>query len=103
MRKPPFLLLCVSMIPVSLFQPAHAEELSVRQHIAAITPIADEALRRMEFRRGSSFQPSELMDATRSAVFEATASQVTREFCAERHNMNVLACTDRHAHSKPVE
>lgn len=103
MKKPPFLLLCVSMIPVSLVHPAHAEEITVRQHIAAISPIADEALRRMEFRRGSAFQPSELMNATRSDEFEATAAQVKQEFCAEQRNMNVLACSDRHALSMPAK
>ncbi|MBW3512091.1 hypothetical protein [Janthinobacterium sp. NKUCC06_STL] len=64
-----------------------------RAVIAKLSPITDEALRRLEIRRGVSYKDDELSSALQSAEFTREHAEVLQEFCKKKENAANLACT----------
>ena len=67
--------------------------LTKREFLRAVAPIALEALTRLENRRGSPFDDSELDVAMKSDAFQREYRSALSEFCARPANARVLACS----------
>ena len=66
--------------------------LTKREVIEKASPVAAEALRRLEVRRGVSYKNYELNSIMQNSEFKREHATVHHEFCAKKENATNLAC-----------
>lgn len=66
--------------------------LTRREVIEKVSPVAAEALRRLEVRRGVSYKDDELNSVMENSEFKREHVAVHHEFCDRKENATNLAC-----------
>ncbi|WP_143450454.1 hypothetical protein [Janthinobacterium sp. BJB446] len=66
--------------------------LSKREVIEKVSPVAAEALRRLEVRRGVSYKNYELNSVMQNSEYRREYATVHYEFCAKKENATNLTC-----------
>ena len=76
--------------------------LTKREVIERVSPVAAEALHRLETRRGVSYKDDELNSAMQNPEYKREHAAVHQEFCAKKENATNLACITKNDYrSKP--
>ncbi|WP_143450036.1 hypothetical protein [Janthinobacterium sp. BJB304] len=67
--------------------------LTNREVIEKVSPVAAEALRRLEVRRGVSYKDDQLNSVMQNSEFKREHVAVHHEFCDKKENATNLSCT----------
>lgn len=71
------------------------QELPLREALHALSPIAYEALQRIELRSGARYSDAQITQVTGSDEFAREYAQLLSAFCGDRANTDNLACARR--------